>query len=183
MKTYLTLLLLCAVSVRAEIEFSGFFTTSQEAFFSLSDTETHRSSGWLKMGQSFGSYTLLSFDRERDVITLQQGERRLKIPLRASKVKEGNATISGSLKFLNEKVEGVRASVFLGEEASFPLKNGIVFRLKPERHPDGNILYQAKFVATNEDGTEKVLSAPSVVAIPGQPFGIQIGDFGYSFTP
>lgn len=183
MKTYLTLLLLCAASLRAEIEFSGFFTTSHEAFFSISDTETHRSSGWLKIGQSFGSYTLLSFDGKQDVITLKQGERLLNIRLRASKVKEGPATISGSLKFMNEKIEGVRASLFFGEEASFPLKNGIMFRLKTERHQDGNILYHAKFVAVSEDGTEKVLSAPSVVAIPGQPFGIQIGDFGYSFTP
>ncbi len=183
MKTYLVILLFCAVSLRAEIEFSGFFTTSKEAFFVLTDKETHRSSGWLKIGQSFGSYTLLTFDGEQDVITLRQGERLLKIPLRASKVKDGRSTITGSLKFLNEKVEGVRASLFFGEEASFPLKNGITFRIKPEPGPDGNILYRAKFIATGEDGAEKVLSAPSVVAIPGQPFGIQIGDFGYSFTP
>jgi hypothetical protein len=71
-KTYLTILLFCAVSLRAEIEFSGFFTTSKEAFFSLSDTETQRSSGWLQIGQSFGSYTLLSFDREEDIITVKQ---------------------------------------------------------------------------------------------------------------
>lgn len=183
MKTYLTILLFCAVSLRAEIEFSGFFTTSKEALFSLSDPETQRSSGWLKIGQSFGSYTLLSFDREQDVVTLKQGERLLKIPLRAPKVKNGRATISGLLKFQNEKVEGVRASLFLGEETSFPLKNGITFRIKPEPRPDGNILYHAKFIATSADGTEKVLSAPAVVAIPGQPFGILIGDFGYSFAP
>lgn len=183
MKTYLAILLFCTVTLRAEIEFSGFFTTSREALFSLSDTETKRSSGWLKIGQSFGSYTLLSFDREQDVITLKQGEQLLKIPLRASKVKDGRATISGSLKFLNEKVEGVRASLFFGEETSFPLKNGITFRIKPEQRPDGNIVYHAKFIAAGEDGAEKVLSAPSVVAIPGKQFGIQIGDFGYSFTP
>jgi hypothetical protein len=183
MKTCFTILLFFAASLRAEIEFSGFFTTSKDAFFSVTDTETQRSSGWLKIGQSFGSYTVLSFDREQDVITLKQGERPLKIPLRASKIKDGRATISGSLKFMHERVEGVRASLFFGEEASFPLANGITFRIKPERRPDGNILYHAKFIAIGEGGTEKVLSAPSVVAIPGQPFGIQIGDFGYSFAP
>ena len=182
MKTYLTILLFCALNLRAEIEFSGFFTTSKEALFCLTDTKAQRSSGWLKIGQSFGSYTLLSFDREQDAITLRQGERLLKVPLRTSKVKDGRATISGSLKFLNEKVEGMRASLFFGEETSFPLKNGITFRIKPEQLPDGNILYHAKFIGTGEDGAEKVLSAPSVVAIPGKPFGIQIGDFGYSFT-
>ena len=183
MKTCFLILLFCTLGLRAEVEFCGFFTTSKEALFSLTDTETQRSSGWLKIGQSFGSYTLLSFDREPDVITLKQGERLLKIPLRAPKVKDGRATISGSLKFLNQKVEGVRASLVFGEEASFPLQNGIAFRIKPERLPDGNILYHAKFIATGPDGAEKVLSTPSVVAIPGLPFGIQIGDFGYSFAP
>jgi hypothetical protein len=107
----------------------------------------------------------------------------LKIPLRSSKVKDGRAKIRGSLRFLNEKIDGVHASLFFGEEASFPLKNGFVLRLKPEQRPDGNILYHAKFIATGEDGAEKVLSVPSVVALPGQPFGIQVGDYGYSFTP
>ena len=183
MKTYLAILLFCTLGLRAEIEFSAFFITSKAALFSLTDTAAQRSSGWLKIGQSFGSYTLLSFEREQDIITLKQGERLLKIRLRTSKVKDGRATISGSLKFLNGKVEGVRASLFFGEEASFPLKHGIAFRIRPEQLPDGNILYHAKFVTTGENGAEKVLSTPSVVAIPGTPFGIQSGDYGYSFAP
>jgi hypothetical protein len=183
MKTHLTLLLFCTLSLRAEIEFSGFFTTSKEALFSLLDTETQRSSGWLKIGQSFGGHTVVSFDPEQDVLTLKQGERLLKIPLRPSKVKDARATINGSLKFLSEKVEGVRASLFVGEETSFPLKNGITFRIKPEQRPDGNIAYHAKFIAAGEGGAENVLAAPSVIAIPGKPFGIQLGDFGYFFTP
>ena len=77
----------------------------------------------------------------------------------------------------------MRASLFFGEEARFPLKNGITFRIKPEQRPDGNILYHARFIAADEDGAEKVLSTPSVVAIPRKTLGIQIGDFGYSFTP
>jgi hypothetical protein len=183
MKTYLVILFLTTIGLKAEIEFSGFFTTSNEALFSLTDTEARRSSGWLKIGQSFGSYTVISFDSENEIITLKHDERALKIPLRASKIKDGRATISGSLKFMNEDVKGVRASLFFGEEATFPLRNGISFRLKPELLPDGNILYRAKFVAIDKEGVEKSLSSPSVVAIPGKPFGIQMGDFGYSFTP
>ena len=183
MKTYLAILFLTTIGLKAEIEFSGFFTTSKEAFFSLTDTEAKRSSGWLKIGQSFGNYTVMSFDSEHEIITLKQDERSLKIALRASKVRDGRATIRGSLKFMNEKVEDLRASLFFGEEATFPLKNGITFRIKPEQLPDGNILYRAKFVAMDKEGVEKTLSSPSVVAIPGKPFGIQIGDFGYSFTP
>jgi hypothetical protein len=183
MKTYLAILFLTTLGLKAEIEFSGFFTTSKQELFSLTDTEPNRSSGWLKIGQSFGGFTIESFDREHEVLTIKQGERLLKLPLRPSKVKDGRSTISGSLKFLNEKLEGVRASLFFGEETSFPLKDGITFRIRPERHSDGNILYRAKFVAIDKDGVEKTLASPTVVAIPGQPFGIQVGDFGYSFAP
>jgi hypothetical protein len=84
---------------------------------------------------------------------------------------------------MNEQLEDVRASLFLGQEATFPLKNGILFCIKPEQLQDGNILYRAKFISMGEDGVEKTLSSPSIVAIPGKPFGIQMGDFGYSFTP
>ena len=183
MKIYLAIFFISALGMRAQIEFSGFFTTSREALFSLTDTDTRRSSGWLKIGQSFGGYTVMSFDREHEIITLKQGGRLLKIPLRASKVKDGRATISGSLKFMNEQIENVRASLFFGEEATFPLNNGVTFRIKPEQLPDGNILYLARFIATGKNGVEKTLSSPSVVAVPGKPFGIQLGDFGYSFTP
>lgn len=183
MKTFLAILLLTTLGLKAEMEFSGFFTTSQEALFILTDTETKHSSGWLKLGQSFGGYRLVSFEKEKDILTLEQGERSLQLPLRTSKVKEGRTTISGTLRFQNEKIEGVRATLVLGEEASFPLKNGVAFRIRAEQRPDGNILYRTKFVTTDEDGTERVHSAPAVITLPGKPFGIQNGDFGYFFTP
>jgi hypothetical protein len=183
MRTYFVLLVLSAAGLRAEIEFSGFFTTSTEALFTLTETEGRHSSGWLKIGSSFGSYTVVSFDREHEVITLKNGEQLTKVPLREAKVKNGRATVNGSLKFLNEKVDGVRASLFFGEETSFPLTRGMIFRIKPAQLPDGNILYAAKFIEIGSDGVEQTRAIPSIVAIPGQPFGIQVGKYGYSFTP
>jgi biopolymer transport protein ExbD len=88
MKTYLVALLLTTLGIRAEIEFSGFVTTAKEDLFSLSDRDTLQSSGWLKIGQSFGDYTVVSFDRKREVITLKQGARVLEVPLRISQVKD-----------------------------------------------------------------------------------------------
>jgi hypothetical protein len=93
MKTYLAIFLLAALGLRAEIEFSGFFTTSSKALFSLTETNTRRSSGWLEVGQSFGGCTVLGFDPEHEIISLKQGERLLKIPIRSSKVKDGRTTI------------------------------------------------------------------------------------------
>jgi hypothetical protein len=183
MRTYFLVLLLSAAGLRADIEFSGFFTTSKEALFTLTETEGRHSSGWLKIGQSFGAYTIVSFDREHEVIALKQGERLLNVPLREAKVKSGRATITGSLKLMNDQVDGVRASLFFGEETSFPLRNGMIFRIKPEQLPDGNILYHAQFVEVGADGIEHTRAVPSVIAIPGKPFGIQMGEFGYSFAP
>ena len=183
MKTFLAFLLLSTLGLSAEVEFSGFFTTSKVALFSLTNTEAQRSSGWLKIGESFGGYTVISFDREHEILTLIQADRLLKLPLLASKVKDGRATISGSLKFMNEQIEGVRASLFFDEETTFPLKHGITFRIRPEKRPDGNIAYHAKFISRDKDGGEQILATPSVTAIPGSPFSIQVADFGYSFTP
>jgi len=183
MKTCLALLILSTLGLRAEIEFSGFFITSKEALFSLTETEGHRSSGWLKVGQSFGDYGVVSFDREHEIITLRQGGQLRQVPLRAAKAKDGRMTIRGTLTFPNEQVEGVRTSLFFGEETVFPLQHGVTFRIKPERLPDGNILYRSKFVGLDKDGAEQTLSSPTVIAIPGLPFGIQIGDFGFSFKP
>ncbi len=183
MKAYLALLLISALGLRAEVEFSGYFITAKEALFSLTHTEPRRPSGWLKLGESFGGYTLVSFDLEHEVITLKQGDQALKRSLRASKVKDGKMTITGSLKFLNEQLDDVRASLFFGEEATFPLKSGIIFRIRPEKLPDGNIAYHSKFVGRDKDGVEQTLASPSVVATPGNPFSIQTGEFGYSFKP
>ena len=165
------------------MEFSGFFFTSNEALFSITDTEGKRSPGWLKVGQSFEGYTVVSFDREHEVISLKQGDRTLKVPLRTSKVKNGKATIQGTITLLNEQVEGVQASLFLGEEAVFPLKDGVTLRITAKPLPDGSILYRSRFDVREKDGTEKKISAPGMVALPGQSFSMQSGDYGYSFKP
>jgi hypothetical protein len=179
----LAALLFLTVGLRADVEFSGFFLTAKQSLFSLTDLEDKRPSGWLKPGQSFAGYTVVSFDREKELLTVERDGQQRQLALRASKIKDERATVSGTITFMNEKIDGVRATLFFGEETALPMRDGIVFRLKPERMPDGNILYRAKFVTLNKDGSEKVLAAPSVVAIPGQPFGIQIGDVGYSFKP
>jgi hypothetical protein len=184
MKTYLTLLLLCAVSVRAEIEFSGFFTTPQSARFSLADPATKTSSGWLKLGQSFAGYTVDTFDAEREVLTLKRGAERLQLKLRDAKVQSGRATITGNVSLsADEKIEGVRATLFLGEEAAFPLKDDMTLHLTAERRPDGNMLYSARFVVRQPDGTDKTVAAPQLVALPGAPFSIRIGELGFAFKP
>jgi hypothetical protein len=178
------LLLLLATGLRAELEFSGFFTTPQSARFALTDPATKTSSGWLKLGQSFAGYTVDSFDAEREVLIVKRGAESLHLKLREAKVQSGRATITGTVSVAaDEKIEGVRATLFLGEETAFPLKDDLTLHLKAERRPDGNLLYSARFVARQPDGSEKTVAAPRLVALPGAPFSIRIGELGFAFKP
>lgn len=183
MKRLVSLLLLGAVALRADVEFSGFFSVARETYFSLSDPTTRRSSGWLKLGDTFGDSTLVAFDRERESLTLKQGDRVRVIPLRIAKVKDGHSVIRGTLRLSGETIADVQASLFPGEESVFPVKPGLTFRLQADPLPDGTVRYRSKFVATGADGREEVLAAPSVIARAGKPFAIQVGDYGFSFTP
>jgi len=132
----------------------------------LADPATKTSSGWLKLGQSFAGYTVDAFDAEREVLTLKRGSESLRLKLRDAKVQSGRATITGTVSIAADEIEGVRATLFLGEESAFPLKDGMTLHLKAERHSDGNVLYSARFVVLQPDGSEKTVAAPRLVALP-----------------
>jgi hypothetical protein len=184
MKRILILLALTAASLRAEPQFSGFFLTTNESLFTLSDKDSGESSGWLKIGESFHSYTIKSFDREHEVITVEKDGQPLRLNLRESKVKDGKMTINGTITLWpDQRVQSVHASLFLGEEEVFPLKEGVSLHLTAERRPDGNILYHPRLVTQDKDGKESSDSWPFIVTTPGGGFSIRIGDLGFSFKP
>lgn len=187
-KLFVLFLAFAAAALRADVEFSGFFLTPKDSFFALTDLETKRASGWLKTGQAFAGYTIVGFDGAHDVLTVERDGRPRQLPLRESKIQDGRAMIRGTITVMNETMRDVHATLFFDEESVFPLSNGVVFKLKPSRHPDGNIRYDAKFITREKDGSERVIAAPSVIALPGKPFGIRIGEtpadsVGFSFTP
>ncbi len=172
------------LSLRAEIEFAGFFTIGKDTRFSLSDSDSRKSSGWLRLNDSFQGSTIVSFDPAREVLSLKTGEQVRELPLRTAKVKNGQTTISGVIDLgMGQSINNVRASLYLGEESSFPVSETMTFYLKPEVLPDGNLVYRARFVRRGPDGKNETITAPSVMVVPGMPFGIQVGQMGYSFTP
>jgi hypothetical protein len=174
---------LSGACLRAELEFSGFSISPTFQLFIVRDTEADKTSGWLTMGQSFRGYTLKSFDKNREVITVQHDGRDLEIRLKESKIKDGKLTVEGSVSVVNgQKVEGVRVALFLGEESVIPLSGSVRLAITPTRMVDGNMKYAAKFITTTE-GKEVILAAPTLVALPGQPFAIQVGEYGYKFVP
>ena len=186
MKTNKALLLLGFVvaSLRGEVEFSGFYVTSNEALFILSEKNEGVSSGWLKIGESFDSYTIKSFDREHEVIAVEKNGQLSHLPLRESKVKNGKMTIDGTMTWWrNQTSQSVHASMFLGEEAMFPVKPGVNLHITPKRQPDGSILYQTRLVTLDKDGREISDPWPNVVTLFGGKFAVRIGEFGFSFKP
>jgi hypothetical protein len=184
MKRILVLLALTAAGLRAELQFSGFFITANESLFTLSDKDGAEMSGWLKIGESFHSYTIKSFDREHEVITVEKGGQTFRLGLRESKVKDGKMTIDGTITLWPGKREqSVHASLFLGEEEVLPLKEGVYLHLTAERLLDGNMLYHPRIVMQDKDGRESSDSWPNVVTPPGGEFSIRVGDLGFSFKP
>src|ERR1700733_13883744 len=99
MKTRKALILLgfVAASLRGQVEFSGFYLTSNEALFILSEKNNGVSSGWLKIGESFDAYTIKSFDRDKEVIAIERDGQLSHLHLRESKVKNGKMTVDGTL--------------------------------------------------------------------------------------
>ena len=184
MRKYLALFFVGMAALKAEPEFSGFLTMPGSSSFFLTDTEQHDSSGWLTISQAFHGYTLVSFDRDREVITLKKSDHIVNLSLREAKVKNGRMTINGVITLSpNDRVKNVRASLFLGEESVFPIKDSVKLHLLALRNPDGNILYRSRFTARDIHGIERAVAAPIVLARPGESFSVQSGDFGYAFTP
>jgi hypothetical protein len=180
---YLAILLFGLTALRAEVQFSGFCITPKQSLYALTDTEAGVSSGWLKVGQSFHGTTVVSFDADRDVLVVRQGDKQTELRLREAKVKAGKSVITGTVSLAGNEHVSVRATLFVGEEAVFPLKDNVTLKLKPEVQADGNISYEGRFVMRGADGNEKVVAVPTVLVRPNEPFAIQVGDYGYSFKP
>ena len=186
MKTKKALILLgfIAASLRGEVEFSGFYLTSNEALFILSEKDNGVSSRWLKIGDTFDSYTIRSFDRKHEVIALEKNGQLSHLHLRESKVANGKMTIDGTITWWrNQASQSVHASLFLDEEAVFPVKSGVNLHITPKRQPDGSILYETRLVTLDNGGREISDPWPDVVTLFGGEFSIRIGEFGFSFKP
>ena len=176
-------LVFATVMARAEVEFTGILVTPQQTLFTLRENAS-AGSGWCQLGQTFAGYELTAYDPKGDTLTLTKNGIKTLVHLTDAKVKSARFEITGTFTLsAGEKLDVVRATLTFGEETVFPLKDGLVFRLKPESRPDGNILYRAVFERPRPDGTIERLAAPGVIALPGQKFSIAVGDLGFSFTP
>ncbi len=178
---FASLAVIVGPAARAAIEFTGILVMPQQTVFTLLDDATGKSA-WHKLGESFAGYNLTAYDARTDTITLTKDGVTTLVRLKDAKIKSARVEVSGTFTIgVGNSTEVKRATLVLGEETAFPLKDGYVLHLKPEQRPDGNILYRSSFERPRPDGTTERLAAPAVIARPTGTFSVKIGDFGYSF--
>ncbi len=167
---------LCFVAslLRADIEFSGVLSAPDQTLFSLTDTSTATTSGWIPLGQSFAGYVLKSYDAQQDLLTLTKDGTQTQVRLNDSKVEAAAVKIHGELKFrFGEGVLNVRATLVFENDNTFPLRNG-VFHITPRPLADGKLQYDMFFDRRAPDGKTERFTAPSTVVDSSQSFGTRI---------
>jgi hypothetical protein len=70
----------------ARPEFSGYLTASGESYFWITDKESLRSSGWIKLGEPFLGFTVDEFLPQADALILKNSSESLRLSLRQSRV-------------------------------------------------------------------------------------------------
>ncbi len=173
--------LLALTAARAEIEYAGFLQGPDGVRVTLTDGSGGAASGWLKLGQVFAGHTVVASDARR--VVLEKDGHRIERPLREAKIKDGRMIVRGSVTAGPlGTLPNVAVSLFAGEEAVFPLHETLTLHLRVEQQSDGTLLYRAKFIERRDSG-EDTLAAPSIISLPGQPFALQVGEYGFRFSP
>ena len=182
--TFLALVAASAAPIRADIEFVGILVTSESTRFALSDTAAGKTD-WVRAGGRFAGYTVGAFDGKEDVLTLARDGTELRVRLKNdARIQGSRLELTGAITFgADEKLEVRRATLLFDHENVFPLQDGATYRITPRRDEDGNIRYTIAVERVVADNRKEKLSAPTVVALPGHSFKIQVGELGFAFTP
>jgi hypothetical protein len=169
---------------RADLEFVGILITSQSARFALSETTTGKTD-WVTRGGKFDGYTIASYDAKEDTLTLTRDGAELRVRLKSdARIKSGRFELTGTITFgATEKIEVERATLLFDQENVFPLKDGMTYRITPTRDDSGNIRYAIAVERILGENKKEKLAAPTITALPGHPFKIQVGELGFAFTP
>lgn len=85
-------LLIIPLCAQAALEFSSYLQRGAEFLFVVSDTDTSRTSDFLRLGQSFQDYTVRGFNLETEVLTVERRGERLNLKLKDSRVRDDDKT-------------------------------------------------------------------------------------------
>jgi hypothetical protein len=169
---------------RAEIEFVGILVTPKMTLFALTDTTTGGTQ-WLPRGERIAGHVIGEFDAKTDTLLVTRDKTELRLRLKDdAKVKSARLELTGTVTLgETEKFEITRATLLLDEENVFPLKDGITYRITPSRRDDGTLQYRLAIKRAVSETSSQQISAPAVIALPGQPFSVQMDGFVFAFTP
>lgn len=171
-------------AAQADIEFAGILATAQKTMFALTDTETTKTD-WVGLGQAYGVYTVGDYEAAKDVLTLKKADGELRLRLKDdAKILSARLELAGTITFgTGEKVEVTRATLLFEQENVFPLGDGFIYRITPQRRADGTHSYRIAIERSLAANKTERISAPTVITLPGQPFAVRIGDVGFAFNP
>ena len=105
---FLFLSILTNFAVAADdIEFCAFLRVGTQELFVLGDPAAGKSSEWLRIGQSFSGYSIISFDAQSEALTVKAGERTRTIFLRSGTTRDSAHEIEQSA--LSARLEMAKA--------------------------------------------------------------------------
>src|SRR4051812_38506855 len=81
-----------ANSLLGGAQFAGIITAGGEVRVILIDSESRRVSEWLMIGQAFSGYTVQSFDRNTEMLTVESQGKTLELPLQQGSVLAGSVS-------------------------------------------------------------------------------------------
>ncbi|HUR60558.1 MAG TPA: hypothetical protein VM029_22750 [Opitutaceae bacterium] len=173
-----------AVRLHAEIEFVGLVAMPHKTMFALSEGGSAKTD-WVDVGQKFSGYTLQRYDAATDTLTLVKDGVELHVRLRDdAKIKSARLELNGTITLGGgEQVDVTRATLLFDEENVFALKDGTIYRITPQRLPNGHIVYRITVDRTLAPDKTERLSSPKITTLPGQPFALRMGEVGFAFSP
>ena len=88
-------LLVIPLCATAALEFSSYLQRGAEFLFVVMDTDTSKTSDFLRLGQSFQDYTVRGFSLATEVLTVERQGERLNLKLKDSRVGDAKTAPGG----------------------------------------------------------------------------------------
>jgi len=79
------LFLIATLDCRADLEFRGVMKVGTDTKFNITDSNEEKLSGWFKVNERVGAYTIKEYVEKEELLVLVAGEKLIKIKLLDSK--------------------------------------------------------------------------------------------------
>jgi hypothetical protein len=83
-----------APMAHAVLEFSGYLSSNGDIRFIVTDVNNRRTSGWLKIGDTFERHRIAGFDPQDEVLVVEHAGTPLRLPLKGARVKDAREIIA-----------------------------------------------------------------------------------------